>query len=129
MRRDRYETTLSFAVSFVGRMQYGARGGLDGLFFSGTNGTGSDAALWRSCRAASGRKQLATGSGRGGSWITAGAAHGSGWGRCFDRAGPSSCAEFIRAIARACPSVLKYDQYVPNHTNPKRKRGLAHASG
>jgi len=93
-------------------MQYGARGGLDGLFFSGTNGTGSDAALWRSCRAASGRKQLTAGSGRGGSgcggsWITAGAAHDSGWGRCFDRAGRSPAAEFIRAIARARPSVLK----------------------
>jgi len=134
MRRDRYETTLSFAVSFIGRMQHGSGGGFDGLLFSRTNGSGSDAALWWCCRAASGRKQFTAWTSRGwpvrgGSRITAGAAHGSGWGRCFDRAGPSSCAEFIRAIARACPAVLKYDQCVPNHTNPKRKRILAHASG
>ena len=113
--RGVYETTLSFVVSLIGRMQHGSGGGFDGLLFSRTNGSGSDAALWGRCRAASGRKQLTAGSGRGGSWITAGAAHGSGRRSRLDRAGPSSCAEFIRAIARACPAVLKYDQCVPNH--------------
>jgi hypothetical protein len=131
MRRDRYETTLSFAVSLIGRMQHGAGGGLDGLFFSRTNGSGSDAALRWCCRAASGRKQLAAWTSRGwpvrgGSGIAAGAALSSGWRRWFDRAGRSFVAELIRAIARARPAVLKYDQCVPKHRSrakPQRRQG------
>jgi hypothetical protein len=128
MRRDRYETTLSLAVSLIGRMQYGAGGGFDGLFFSRTNGSGSDAALWWRCRAASGRKQLAAWKCGGGSRITAVSVRASGRRSRLDRAGRSFAAELIRAIARAGPSVLKYDQCVPNHrvtedTNPKRQRG------
>ena len=120
IRRDRYETILSLAVSLIGRMQHGASGGFDGLFFTRTDGSGSDAALrWR-YRAASGRKQLAAWTSRGwpggsGSRITAGSSRASGRRRCVGRAGRSTFPEFIRAIARACPSVLKYDQCVPNH--------------
>jgi hypothetical protein len=49
------ETTVDFIVSLSGRLQHGAGGGFDGLLFAGTDGSGNDAALRRSSRAASGR--------------------------------------------------------------------------
>jgi hypothetical protein len=106
MRRGGYETTLSLAVPFIVRMQHCARSGFDGLFFSGTNGSGSDAALWRSFGAASRWKQLTAWNGDSRSWITARAARASGRRFCIDRAGRSSPVEFIRAIARAARSIL-----------------------
>src|SRR5260370_624402 len=96
-------------------MQHGAGGGLDGLFFSGTDGTGSDPTLWWCFGAASWRKQLAAWNCGSRSRITAGSARASGRRSRLDRAGRSSRAEFIRAIARARPAVLKYDQCVPDH--------------
>jgi hypothetical protein len=99
-------------------MQHGAGSGLDGLFFSGTDGSGSDASLWRSFRAASWRKQLTAWSGDSRSWITARAARASGRRSCIHRAGRSSSVEFTRAIARAARSILNWwQQLAPSITS------------
>jgi hypothetical protein len=94
------ETTLNSSVSSFRRLQHGAGGRFDGLFFAGKDGTGDDAALWWGVGAASGRFIVAAGGGghTGFAARAAGSARNavnSGWWSGFDGADRAFRARFV----------------------------------